>query len=285
MPNPSRIRSVLLPVLLLSVAPGCQAYYRYQPISVLALDAETKMPIAGAQVRISYPLMPAVSVPVNSSGTTGTDGVVLLRAAASSDAGPLVEVTASGYLFEEKSASVEVLRAPEATQRVPTEGERSARLVLELYAEPPPTIELVLPTGYRGVVKVDVQTQDQAPATVGQRCFSYEVPASGVVQITGPALLRRVLPAEFRARFTDGTALSREPKDMELGIWCVQWEEKHLDFWVGTQRDYESYRPSLRAEEILEHRPPTSGKSEGRGRGSRRGNRPPADSNSEGMSP
>jgi hypothetical protein len=60
------------------------------------------------------------------------------------------------------------------------------------------------------------KTHDDAPIPAGQRCFRYVVSPSGAVQVTGPSLLGRVFPLDYRAKYADGTALSGEPKDSEL---------------------------------------------------------------------
>jgi hypothetical protein len=87
MRNP-RLTRPLLFAALLAVAPGCQAFHSYRPVPVLVRDAESKQPIPGAHVRISYPLMePAYAPPADSSGPTGADGVARLRAAPYGEAG------------------------------------------------------------------------------------------------------------------------------------------------------------------------------------------------------
>ena len=50
---------------------------------------------------------------------------------------------------------------------------RPVSFVLELYtADPAPSVELVVPTGYRGVVDVDVQARENIRCQPGQRCCS-----------------------------------------------------------------------------------------------------------------
>ena len=62
--------------LALALAPGCQALHPYRPVPVLVRDAETKEPIAGAQVRVSYPFTDpklALSTPPEASLLTKPD--------------------------------------------------------------------------------------------------------------------------------------------------------------------------------------------------------------------
>jgi hypothetical protein len=277
-------RWLICPALLLATAPGCQALHRYRPVAVLARDAETQKPIPGAEVSISYPLTPPTRAPWDSCGTAGDDGIARLRAAPSGDAGILVRLTAPGYLSEEKNLSVEAVQAIEPAHLFEATDRRPVTFVLDLYPEPGPTVELVVPTGYRGLVKAEVRVQDDAPCPPGQRCFSCVVPASGVVQVTGPPLLRRVYGTDFRARTADGAPLSPRPTGSDVGLWWLKCEGSSQWFLVGTQGEYDSLRRSGPAEGAAESRSP-GGKGEGRGRRNRRGNQPPADAGPVGTGP
>ena len=121
------------------------------------------------------PTHPEQPPPAAASGETGDDGTVRLRAAPIED-GFQVEANAPGYLLEERSLSGEVVQSPQP-----------ASVVLAMYAAPGPTVELVVPVGFRGLVRVETRIQDDLPFPAGQRCFRYDVAPSGVVQVTGPA--------------------------------------------------------------------------------------------------
>ncbi|HZY85989.1 MAG TPA: hypothetical protein VFE78_14245 [Gemmataceae bacterium] len=236
-PPAARAGCLLCPVLLLALF-SCQALYRYRDVPVLARDAETKQPIPGAEVRIYYPLTPASRAPWAASGETGQDGVARLRAAPCGDAGPRVEVTAAGYLFEGKDLPDEFVQAAASAGPGP--------FVFELYAAPRASVELVLPTGYRGRVKAEVLARENAPRAPGQRCFRYDVPPSGVVQVVGPELLRRVLPPDFRARYADGPLLTAEAHDAEIGFWPLACEGGYQVFLAGTRAEFEDARRDYR---------------------------------------
>jgi hypothetical protein len=251
-------RCLVYPALLL--AAGCLSMHHYRPVAVTVQDAETKQPVAGANVRIWYPMALEGLAPYDSSGTTGADGIARLRAAPYKDSGFLVETTAKGYLFEELSLPPELVRPP-----AKGDDPGDVRVVVELFAEPSPAIELVVPAGYRGVVKADVQIQADAVYPPGQRVFRYEVSASGAVVVNGPPLLRRVTPAGFRARYVDGSALG-QPTDGTVGFrWLRHDGDVHF-FVVGTQLEYNSIRGS----EEEESRPRGGGKGESRGGGHHR---------------
>jgi len=234
------IQCVLCSVLASASAAGCQMLHRYRPVAILVRDSDTKKPISGAVVRISYPFTPAYRAPWNASGTTGNDGIVRLRAAPAGDIGLMVELDATGYLCEEKDLVVEAIQAIEPPRLFEVVEQRPASFIFEMVAEPRPTIELVVPTGYRGTLKVEVQTQESVAFKPGQRSFSYVVPASAVMQVTGPVLLRHILPPDFRARYADGTVLSHEAKDLEIGFWWLRQEGRYQCFLVGSRREFDN---------------------------------------------
>jgi hypothetical protein len=77
----------------------------------------------------------------------------------------------------------------------------------------------------------------------GQRDFTYVVPpGAGAVQVIGPPVLRHLFPLNFRAKYADGTPLSTEAKDQELGFWWLKTEGSSQYFLVGTRSDYDDYR-------------------------------------------
>ena len=231
MRNPWCIRRLIYAALLFMLASGCQVFQSCRPVSVLTVDAETKKPIAGADVRISYPLTPVYNLPAESSGKTGQDGAASLQAAATTE-GLAVEATAPGYLYEQKSFGADVVPASVPYRLLTASASPVAPLVLELYAEPGPTIELVLPPGYHSLVRVEVQPRDDIPCPPGLRRFRYEVPASGEVKAIGPALLRRT-PA-IVACYANSALLPSHVKDGEVGFLWVKSDGPCEIYVVGT---------------------------------------------------
>jgi uncharacterized membrane protein YgcG len=76
----------------------------------------------------------------------------------------------------------------------------------------------------------------------GQRVFSFEANASGLVKGTGPAVLRKVSASSYSARFTDGTPLTDKMDATQVGIRWLKREGDAEVFVVGTQADYDQYR-------------------------------------------
>src|SRR5580704_490058 len=146
-------------ILVLAFAPGCQVFHPYRPVPVLVRDAETKEPIPGAEVRITYPFTDPELAPWDSVGRSADDGIARLRAAPYGT-GILMEVTAPGRLSEHKDLSADAVGAIEPAGWFESTDRRPASQVIELYAEPRPTVELVVPAGYRGLVRAEIRVQD-----------------------------------------------------------------------------------------------------------------------------
>jgi hypothetical protein len=265
------VLSLVYPVLLLALAPGCQALYRYKTVTVLVRDAETKKPISAAEVHISYPLTRPSAAPYESVQTTAQDGMAHLRAAPGCEAGIVMTATAKDYMSEERTVLAETIRESEPTGPLKKAGSSPTPFVVELYAEPLPTIELVVPDGYRGVVECAVEIQEDAPFPPGQRCFSCEVSSPGVARLKGPPLLRRVSALDYRAKFADGTPLSQQAEDSAVGLRWLKCEGSTQFFAVCTKAEYAGIRYSLHIHESPESRSAENGQGEQRTRRHRRG--------------
>src|SRR5262249_51692827 len=104
-----------------------------------------------------------------------------------------------------------------------------------------------------------------------QRSFPCEVSSEGVAQLTGPALLHRVYPPDFRARYADGTPVSREAKDEEVGLWSLNFEEHTYHFFVGTREAYDHLHAPTLQRRSEDRRGSPGGGDAGQGRHRRRG--------------
>src|SRR5262249_20209078 len=172
-----------------------------------------------------------------------TDGMVRVRAVHQGDAPFLVELTAGGYLPEANLVPTETVRTIEPAQLFEAVEGRPVSLVLEMVAARPiPEIELVVDTGYRGLVEVELCFQEYAAGTPGQRFFSCAVPPSGAVQLRVPSLLQRVGLPNFSARYADGTVLTGTAQDEEVGFWELKGEGSRYTFLIGTKAERTLYR-------------------------------------------
>jgi hypothetical protein len=168
-----------------------------------------------------------------SLGTTGPNGTVVVPEPPADDTPLLYEVTAKGYLT--RQTDVPAARTP-------------AGVALEVYAEPRPVVELVLPTGYKGVVRGTYRVQADAPFALHQRQFTFAVPAAGVLDIVVPPIFSRGIMPDIRARYADGTPLARTAKDYDVGC---RWLEADPDtgylFVIGTQYEADQVRRDMKA--------------------------------------
>jgi hypothetical protein len=265
-------RSLIYAAFLLGTASGCQALHPYRPVPVLARNAETKQPIAGVEVHISYPLAQQYFSPWESIGTTGPDGIARLQAAPYGEAGIMVDVTAHGYLNEQKFLSIQEVQAIARPGWFEDVKKRPASLIVDMFAEPRPTVELIVPAGYHGLIKAKVQIQEQAPCAPAQRNFIYEVPPSGEILVTGPSLFRHLIPPDMRLQYSGNIPTSKQAKGTEFGYWYVKTEAPYHFFLIGTQREFDDYRRSFMSRHILDGAGP--GSRPGIGKKNRKGNTP-----------
>ena len=187
----------------------------------------------------------------------------------------VVEAVSDGYLYETKSLPAEAARAIPQGRPLEMVDQRPPTVVLDMYTEPRPTVELVVPAGYRGLVKAEVHVREdawdggpqahwwesaaaKARGPLRQRLFRYDVGPSGVVEVAGPPLLLH--DPDFRVRYADDTPVSWQATDSPLGFWQLRSEGACHYLVVGTSSDYETLRRSGQTADR-----PTDDKKEGRG--------------------
>jgi uncharacterized membrane protein YgcG len=207
-------------------------------IPIVVLDAETKAPIPGAEVRLWSPSDNRKTT-VEPSGTTGSDGIVKIKAEYPKEADVLIEVAASGYLQDE----MDRVLAGKVT------GAPAGGGIVEIFKGPRPNIEIVVPTVFRGDLKVEVKIQDAAPDQLGKRTFRFQAPppvlgssAIPVVHVVGPPVLEGRLGPEFHGIYENGTPMPAEPKDKDIVLRWVRSEGLDQYFVVGTKIDQEAAR-------------------------------------------
>ena len=242
-------------VFLLVPALGCQVMYRYRPVPVVVRDAETKKPIANADVHLYYPLSRDSLAPFDSSERTDADGIARLRAAPYGDFGARIEASAPGYLTDQADVSSDSIRQLQPPHLFEETQRRKPEVFVDLYAEPHFSVELIVPPGYRGPIKAEIESQEDAPVPPGQRCFRYEV-VDGLVRIKIPGFVqRRVYPSDYRACYADGTPLTAEMMTLQkVGFRWLRGRDKEQLFVVGTQPEYDMERRYASDEETVEQR-------------------------------
>ena len=220
-------------LVLLVSASGCQSLHPQQPVDVQVRDAETKKPIESAQVRVWHSADHAVTT----TGTTGPDGMAHVPAPPAADSPYFYEVKARGYL--QRPAELPVERT-------------TTGAIVELFAGPEPTLELVIPTGFRGAVKATIRVQKDLPYQPGQRLFSFPVSAIGVVDAVLPPIFTPGTTPNIRMRYQDGTPLERNAKDFDIGCrWLKSDPESAYIFVVGTQWEADEIRRALQKAAVV----------------------------------
>jgi hypothetical protein len=256
--------------LLLLLDPGCVTLTRERPLPVQVIDAETRQPIRGAEIQLDYAVPPPAWASMGATGMTDDEGVARLWAAPC-DMGFTVRAAHTAYLMDKHEVSAGEVKSMQPAGLFEAVDRRPAAVVIELFAEPRPTIELVLPAGFRGQVRAVVRPQAELPVTTGERLFSYLVAADGSVQAAGPPILNHVFATDFRLRFADDAPLSRNAKESEVGFWWLKSEGDAQVFFVGTVGEFDTVRRALGLDGGATERSGRGGRGGGGSGGGRRG--------------
>lgn len=253
------------------VSSGCRTLPKTptRPVPIQIIDAESKAPVAGAEVKLWCPNPHGPKLGKDANGVSGPDGIAHVHANASEDVGIVVEVSAPGYIAEEADFHSSTKLAGKANATSAT-GETPPPTVIELFAGPRPVVELVLPDGFRGLVKAEVRI-DNGSGKPGQRTFSFPVSPAGAVEIVGPAVLNQGPGPDYRARFASGTQLPLAPKGMDIGFRWLRCEGNNQFFVVGTEIDWEEAHRAIMQDGPRTRGGPSGGQGPGgHGRGGRR---------------
>jgi hypothetical protein len=246
MRNGRLAQRLLCLLFLFCLAPGCQTFHGDQTLTVLVRDVETKQPIPTAEVYLCQRLKSEEVAPCRSASFTQADGIAQLYTEPSGEHGFQVQAVAQGYLPE----TIDVPAEPANGRRQPAgKDDQPAHVTVEIYSAPDFSVELVLPPGYRGLIKAEVQIHDNLPLPKGQRCFRFPVSASGEVVVQGPSLLQRVSAKDFRARYGNGPLLGTAMDAEKVGFrWLKGAGNQHV-FVIGNQLDYEKLHRQVAPEE------------------------------------
>lgn len=259
-------RCLLGPALLVCLAPGCLSLHSERPVKVLVRDAETKNPVPDAEVRLTYRSRPS-DIPTPASEKTKTDGIALLTTTPNGKDALIVQASANGYSPESMVISSTKVEEIEPAGWFESVERRSVTYIVDVYSGPPFAVELTIPVGMHGLIKAELQIQDDANCAPKQRTFQYRVEPTGSVMIAGPAQLRRVNPATYIARYADGTPLGQRMDKTQIGFRWLKHEGNVEYFVVGTQAEYDNYHHQLFPDEPSSPAPSSSGRGGGGGGG------------------
>ena len=234
---------------------GC---YRYAPVDIRVVAADTREPIAGASVTG----MPVVGLfeflhPRPVEARTDDAGHARLMLSPDYQHGNGVDASADGYEKGEVYIVAKGQRVVHQSQHRFPAGEPVEIALLRL---PPPLITLVIPDDLRGWVRInEPRESDSSRELEGPRDYVLSLAESRDVSV--PADLATVhyrLRLRYRAFTPNGSAMpiceyaSIRPTPGGIGIWPL-W---HLDggrpFFVGTEEEYRAQRRFLWPEDRMD---------------------------------
>jgi hypothetical protein len=201
----SRLSWTLLAGLVFINQFGCSCYL-VRPVTFTIKDAETGRPIEGANVDVSYLVMMDFGLLFASwgprQGVTDRDGKLTL-VVDPWHSGACIGVKADGYQDAGYSwgSQAKYLKS----RKWPKWGNDC---IVEMYAEPKATLELVFRKSHRGVVLVKFAGTATPPTPPGLRHFSYPVPPTGIVEIKESGLFERPeMTDRIKAWYENGQSL------------------------------------------------------------------------------
>jgi hypothetical protein len=264
-------------LLLVIAVTGCHTLQPDTPLTVHVRDAETQAPVPGATVRL-WRFGPHAGER-DQSFTTASDGNARVQLATPDEGGAMVEVSAPNHLSAQTALPHDVVAALEAVKPFHPYAGPPLVVTVDVFAGPRPTAELVLPAGFRGLVKAEVHVEPTGSWPAGQRTFTYAVPTTGVVRVSGPAVFGLTPGPEIVAKFADGAVLPTDGKADEVAFRWLRRDGDVVYFAVGTLADTTLARASLgHAGDAYSSggsadKPPGGGRRGGGGMGGRGGGR------------
>ncbi len=213
---------------------GCIKFYSRRPVPAVVRDAETGVMIPNAEVRVAYPNILILNGPKPDVGVTDESGRVLIRAATFKPQRWLA--SAEGYLPLELPSASDLPKTAE----------------FDLYRAPAPTLTIVVPNGYRGPLKVDLQPIPQPlQEKAGARHFTVRASSNGYMGVPStPLLLNIDVHNSIKVLYENGEAIPVESFRMGPSDVAFRWQARSIDgrrllYVVGTTRDFEAIRPII----------------------------------------
>jgi hypothetical protein len=214
---------------------GC--FYFNQPVTFTVQDAETKQPIEGVGIDPKYI---GLFVPQVNGGVTDANGKLTLFMDTKAES-LSIAAGIEGYQSESNMWGTAIQK-----RLFPRPGSLwGSNFVLEMYKDPAAEMNLVIPTGYRGVVLIQFAPMDSPPQQIGQRIFSYELDLEGKVLVRESGLFERMQGYyQINARFREGIEIptvkyqneTRVPSDaLALRFITPVWEHHTWVYVVGTK--------------------------------------------------
>jgi hypothetical protein len=232
----ARFRSLAFFLLCLGTcvcSSGCIAFYLPVPVQVTVRDAETGAPIPDAHVDVFTNAMLLLNMPRPESAVTNDQGAARLTAATSQL--QTWRTAANDYL---PNHELKVLY-------------KSQPLEFRLYRKPEPLLNIAVPNGYRGPLKIELRPiPGWIQTRPGDREFRFKASPTGYVRIDATPLLVKVMYNLdwVHAYFEDGTAIPRVDyitKPTDISLRWVDLLDSRVLFVVRTEQDEQAVRPRV----------------------------------------
>jgi hypothetical protein len=226
---------------------GCGLSHEYRPMRVLVRDAETKEPVPGAEVEGWYFTMLDVFGPFRPEGVTDANGVTTLWVGP--DRGFTLRVDEPGYLMTDADKDHRYfLTLPK--KGGPNDDPRRIDHVIDLPPSPKPTFVVVVPKGYRGLLRVRFEPTEDASFTP-QRTYIVRADQDGRVVVRVPkSVYLTEHGREIAARERDGAKVpwdARCPRSEEVALRHLGSTEDTELCLIGTGPEAEAiYKRILR---------------------------------------
>ena len=190
----------------LTVLAGC---HKSAMVDFAVFDGESGHPVPEATVEIHYDDWPQFfHRGTGPSAQTDESGVLPLEIKRPRADWRLTHAMVSAEGHFPRIIKVPAVKLVDAAYPSPEDTRQRVvpKFHIPLFREPFPVVELVFPTGFRGVFKTrDVQRSELFLGEPGQRTFEYTVPQNWIVEVQVTELLRERY--DLRARYADGGAI------------------------------------------------------------------------------
>lgn len=234
------MRNLTLTALLLFMPlwSGCIAFYDHSQCHFKVFDAEQNKPVEGAVVSVSYILykMPVLNFPKPTETMTNQNGLAELKVANSF--ARILDISAEGYTplriwgFQHDWPIIDNFK-----------NQNENEFIVPIYRNPKPTIEIIVPDGYRGPVALDLIPDEKLiQEKPGKRNFSYKMMPNGYIPVQASPLLYEIDNIySITARHENGNSISSiqdspESIDFRLVVSSGFEAKKHL-YIIGTEKE------------------------------------------------
>ncbi|OWK36529.1 hypothetical protein [Fimbriiglobus ruber] len=214
-------------------------------MQLLVRDAETKRPVAGVEVEGHLLKFMDLAPPKQPKGATDADGIATLWVC--QERWLNVNTYYDGFV----QADQPIQYNPKDFERLPKRGEPTAagRIdhIVELKPHPSPTFVLIVPEGYRGMLRVRFEVDDNV-AVARQRFYPVPVDKSGLAVVRYPKAIcgqggkRNILVRTVNGkRVPEGYTREAE----EIGLrWVHNTEDTEL-YLIGTGPECEALKDRI----------------------------------------